>query len=474
MDRRILISILVIALVICLILSCVSIAGAIFFIGDLGDRAGFADPTETAIPRLASPTPPATPGEDPARDPVSPEATPIDPATASQMDAIQVQVIQERGLEPQGDFTRVLFSPDRLRQRVLDDFLEDYTPEDAEQDVTVLAAFGLIEPGFDLHSFYIELLSEQIAGFYDNETKEMVVVQGEGFGGMERMTYAHEYVHALQDQNYDIKNGLNFSDESCEEDSERCAAIQALMEGDASLTEMNWFVSHATSQDQSDLMDFYSSFESPVFDSAPAFMAEDFIYPYDQGLIFVQYLYERGGWGAVDRAYRDLPVSTEQILHPERYPDDKPIPVALPDLLPVLGDGWEELDRNVMGEWYTMLLLGYGQEANARLSADEAAQAAAGWGGDAYVVYHQPESGAVALVLHTTWDAAAEAVEFSAAFQDYARRRFGAPSEEQPDLNTWQTDLGTHTFRLDGDQTTWIFAPDAETSTAIWQLIQTP
>ena len=71
-----------------------------------------------------------------------------------------------------------------------------------------MAAFGLINPDFDLQNLYIDLYSEQIAGFFDIEENEMVVVQGEGFGGVERFVYAHEYTHVLQDQNFDIENGL--------------------------------------------------------------------------------------------------------------------------------------------------------------------------------------------------------------------------------------------------------------------------
>ena len=69
------------------------------------------------------------------------------------------------------------------------------------------------------------------------------------------------------------------------------------------------------------------------------------------------------------------PESTEQILHPDRYPDDKPVLVELPDLKPTLGDGWTELDSNVMGEWYTYLLLGKGRSQSFRLSEAQAHQA---------------------------------------------------------------------------------------------------
>ena len=267
MNRRILISCLVLVLVVCVVLSAVSILGAGFLFREAAQSSEDIPAAESGNSQDAREQTPQETGPD---IPSGEAESSISPDTAAQMELIQRQVIRDRGLQPNGEFTRVLFTSDQLRQRVLDDFLEDYTPEDAQQDVIVLSAFGLLNPEFDFYNFYVDLLSEQVAGFYDNETKEMVVVGGKEFGGIERMTYAHEYVHALQDQNYDIKYGLNYSEDGCENESERCAAIQALLEGDASLSQLNWFLSHATAEDRTDVLSFYDTNESPVFDSAPA------------------------------------------------------------------------------------------------------------------------------------------------------------------------------------------------------------
>ena len=214
----------------------------------------------------------------------------------------------------------VLLSPDQLRTNVVNDFLADYTDEENADDVLELSIIGLLDPGFDLRSLYIDLLSEQIAGYYDNETAEMFVVLGQGFQGPERLTYSHEYTHVLQDQNYDIKYGLNYNDDACEVDTERCAAIQALIEGDATVSQAIWFQYYATADDKQQVSDFYNSLKSPVYDNAPAFLKEDFVFPYNQGSTFVQDLYSNGGWASVDAAYLNPPDSTEQILHPNLYP----------------------------------------------------------------------------------------------------------------------------------------------------------
>jgi hypothetical protein len=264
---------------------------------------------------------------------------------SEEISLIQSQVIEDRGLQPDNPVPVVLLSPEELRQNVTNDFLADYTDEEMADDQIELGAIGLIDPGFDLKGFYTELFSEQVAGYYDNDIGEMFVVKGDGFEGPEHLTYAHEFTHVLQDQTYDIENGLNYSDETCEVDTERCAAIQALIEGDATLSEFNWFQYYAPTEDQQEIIDYINSMNSPIYDSAPAFLQDDFVFAYNQGLQFVQSFYDEGGWPAVDVIYKNPPVSTEQILHPELYPAETPIPVDLPDLTSTLGDGWRSFTQ---------------------------------------------------------------------------------------------------------------------------------
>jgi hypothetical protein len=384
----------------------------------------------------------------------------LDASLSDEIDQIQSQVIQERSLQPNHPVPVVLLSPDELRNNVVNDFLADYTDEKVTDDVMELSTIGLLEPGFDLRNLYINLLSEQVAGYYDNDVGEMFVVQGEGFQGPERLTYSHEFTHVLQDQNYDIKNGLNYSDETCKVDTERCAAIQALLEGDATLSQTIWYQYFSTDKDKQQISDYYDSLKTPVYDSAPDFLKEDFVFPYDQGSTFVQDLFTKGGWDAVDAAYKDPPVSTEQILHPDLYPSDKPIPVTLPDLTTSLGEGWREVSRNQMGEWYTYLVLARGVKENARLDDSTAQSAAAGWGGDNYVVLHNDATGQTAFVMKSVWDTPNDATEFAAAFESYATARFGVSGTKDGNTTTWSYDNGTTTLYESGSTTIWITAPD--------------
>jgi hypothetical protein len=434
-------------------------------------------PTEAVTEQPVN-TPQAEVSPTQAESPVVEPPGDIPAETLETMQTIEDQVVEIRGLLPdESEFFRVLLSPTQLAERVKNDFLQDYTPEDARKDAVVLALFGLLEPDFDMLSFYQALLSEQIAGFYDDETKEMVVIQGNRFGGPEKTTYAHEFTHALQDQNFKIKEGLGFDDERCEEDTERCAAIQALLEGDATLTEENWLINYSSFRDKQELLEFYNSYESPIFESSPAFMQEDFLFPYLQGRTFVQHYFDLSGWQGINDLYQNPPVSTEQILHPENYPADTPMPVNLPDLTAVLGDGWEEVDRNVLGEWYTFLMLARAEEPETRLEDDRATSAAAGWGGDTYLVYSHTDNPASILIYQSVWDTQQDADEFAEAFVDYGELRFGpAPATPQSGTWIWQSAEGYVWFSYDRQSgvTRWIIAPDETTARLVLDNLASP
>ncbi|MEJ2302410.1 MAG: hypothetical protein P8Y14_12870 [Anaerolineales bacterium] len=492
-TRRILASCVVILLVMCVCLSIATISGAGLFILNRSQASApsLIGPSLAAQPTVSSPTvedlkpeittqsPAGGSNESPTSQPSLQEDStgaqsnlPVE--ITRQMDEIQNEVIDLRDLQPNQPVERELLTPEQLRQRVIEDFLKDYSKEEARDDAVSLAAFGLLKPDFDLYDLQVDLLSEQVAGFYDDETKKMYIVQGEGFQGPERLTYAHEYDHALQDQNYDIENGLNFNDEACEKDTERCAAVQSLLEGDASLIEIEWLSTYASPQDLSDIQRFYSNYKSPVYDSAPAFLKEDFLFPYTYGQSFVSYLHDEGGWNAVDQAYGNPPVSTEQILHPEKYPHDTPIGVSLPDLSGSLGEGWQEVDRGVMGEWYTYLILAFGLDEHARLGEDEAQMAAAGWGGDAYEVYYNSREDETVMVLQTTWDSQKDASEFSTAFQQYADGRFGSSKGSSSGGQIWEIPGTYLQFQTNGLTTTWLQAPDSTVAAAVDQALREP
>jgi hypothetical protein len=455
MEKKHGITLIVLVLTACLLLSAALIGGSIWI---FKATKNYIAPTQAAAS-----TPPTVATLSPSQPGSTPQPEGLSTDVLNQMDEIQSQVEQIRRLSLKTDLKRDLLTPEQLKDKVVNDFFDGYTAEDAQKDARVLSTLGLLQPGYDLLDLYVNLYTEQIAGYYDSQTKDMYVVSGEGFGGMERMTYAHEFTHALQDQNYDLENGLKLNDDYCKEHTEYCGATSALIEGDATLSEVQWFQQFATRQDYNDYLQAQKDYASPVFDSAPPFMKEDLLFPYSQGYDFVNSLYEQGGWNAVDAAFLNPPTTTEQILHPEKYPAETSIPVDMPDFTSMLGDGWSEYDRNEMGEWYSYLIFAYPVSNSYAVNDEEAKTATAGWGGDTYVYYMNENSQDYLFAWRTTWDTGTDAVDFFNTAQNYGKSRWGIASTQTANSMTWSdTSDGMVTMRLEGSDVLWLMGSSAD------------
>jgi hypothetical protein len=173
--------------------------------------------------------------------------------------------------------------------------------EDFPVDEALYKLLGLLSPTADLATLLIELYGEQVAGFYDGDTGELVVpIRDDGFSPVQKATMVHELTHSLTDQNFDFHTGYQamFDEQRYDE----AAAYQALIEGDASLNE----VLYLQTLSQTELGEFFAEalqVGTGQLDAAPRFIQETLIFPYDTGLAFVQDLYLTSGWGRVDEAY---------------------------------------------------------------------------------------------------------------------------------------------------------------------------
>ena len=413
-------------------------------------------------------SPPAVAPTVPATVSATPSAAASGPGPApDELHQLQQQVVNLRGLSPTGPLAETILPANEIRQRLLDDLLGDYTPEQAADDGRLFSLLGLVDGDIDLWTLYRDLYAEQVAGFYDPQVGRMYIVSGQGWTGVERLTYVHEFTHALQDQVYDLETGLRFSDEACREGGERCRALSALIEGDATLVEEQWLRTYARPEDLEALLALSSTVASPVFDSAPAFLQKDLLFPYEHGLEYVRTLYLRDGWSSVDRVHSHPPESTEAILHPGSSPGPAATAVDLGDQAAALGEGWRELSAGVLGEWYTRLML------ETQLAEGESETAAAGWGGDAYVALRNDAAGTEALVLLTVWDRPLDAYEFASAMVRLAEARFG-PTTGTPAGSTWTWQEGDVRLERAYTQTLWILAPNAAAAEDLRQAVEFP
>jgi hypothetical protein len=322
-----------------------------------------------------------------------------------------------------------------------DDLLAEWRDSDAaretEAEALVLERLGVLPLDFDILEVLEWSTSTGVLGYYDPETRSMTVVaDGSEAGPGELMVLAHEHAHALQDQHF----GLGADDTL---DSEAVLALDALAEGEATLVMAIWVMKRLGAAGLEEL----ETTDIPT-DTMPVATVPDLLYragefPYIDGSAFVYDVFEDGGWEAVDALWEEPPVSSEQIMHPERYPGDVPEIVDLPDIAGALGTDWELATEMVMGEMQIGVLLADGaswddgdSEKAFSFPLLENAHAAEGWGGDRLLHLTGPDED-WAIVWQTTWDRRTDAQEFAEAAQAaFADLPFAWQVREGDDVST--------------------------------------
>ena len=373
---------------------------------------------------------------------------------------VEANVIELRGLPLLSPITPVVLSRDALRDRLATEAAAETTPEEARADVLELSAFDFLEPDYDLYAAQLQLQSDGILGFYDPETAEFVVVSdGALLDAPTLYTHAHEFVHALQDQHYDLEA---LTDEAL--DSEAQAAVRALAEGEASLVQYLYLAErdYFTPDEVDVIVNDSAQTDDSFLDEYPPVLINNLAFPYVSGSRFVGELYRAGGFAAIDAAWANPPQSTEHILHPERYrAGDAPQIVALAPLTDTLGVGWQEIENNVMGEFFLREYL------DQQLPATTAARAALGWGGDRYAVYWNEATGGLVMALRAVWDTPADAAEFAAAYADYPAGLFDVAPQTQADGSTCWVGDDAICFRQVEEESFVVRAPDVATAGAV-------
>jgi hypothetical protein len=257
-------------------------------------------------------------------------------------------------------------------------------------------------------------------GFYSFTDNKLALVTEEAgnISIVDRLTLAHEYVHSLQDDRFDLAK-LNKLEDKDGANTNYGTTVECLMEGDATFSMVRYAVEKLDAEQQQALLDEWAKEEEGGLDEHeyPPALERYIAFPYDQCADFVQYIFAEGGWSAVDRAYENVPVSTEQILHPEKYlAGEKPLTLELPDLSDSLGAGWKQLDDSMFDEFdvYNYLLTSLeGQEKDAERAATDAAD---GWGGGRTAVYAGDDPSRVLIHLRLDWDSQPDTIGFVNTF----------------------------------------------------------
>lgn len=355
-------------------------------------------------------------------------------------DAVAKEVARIRGLPLKRPIPNEVVDRDELRRRLLQMAAEEKAKTDTAAEGLALARWGLVPLDTNYEALLIDLLTEQIAGYYDPDTKRLTISKSAGDdAGWAELVLAHEIDHGLQDQTFDLKK---FEDEVPEGEGDARVARRALVEGDGVALMLEVMLSRSGAKVPWSNPQVTEAIEQAMatpgnegIDRAPLAIREAMIFPYRAGFSFVAALRRRQPWSAVDAAFRRPPRSTEQILHPERYAaDDKPVPVRI-GALPALR-GFGRAHETVWGELgFQLFLRSHGADAAA------AEQAAAGWGGDRAVVFardadRRPQR--ATGVSRSEWDSEVDAIEAAeAAVKAIDAAVTGAIVEHGPTRTRW-------------------------------------
>ncbi len=294
---------------------------------------------------------------------------------------------------------------------------------------------GLLPPDYDLLAETLEVLEEQVGGFYD-PADEAFYLMDTFRGDIARVILAHELTHALDDQHFDIDGRI----EALGKDSDALFAYHAVVEGSGTSVMNRWMLERMAELDPKALADG-GGISMEAVSQAPPYVWKPLIATYLCGAAFLQRS-EQVMAGQVrppspddfDLAFRHPPRSSEQVLHPgkfwgkvpghrgmppEKVPMDEPVRVRL--AAEALPEGWQATYQDTLGELGLALIAEPlaergGLEASKILGVRFTSDAAAGWGGDRFALLEGP-GGACALVGVTVWDDGAQADEFLAALR---------------------------------------------------------
>jgi hypothetical protein len=330
--------------------------------------------------------------------------TPVPPGTTPPAIAqVEHEVETVRGLTYEHPVAVQPVTPAQMDAKVAASFNGSYPAGFYARRTLAWRALGVIPAGADIRRSLLAFQTGEVVGFYNPDTGELVYIGNASLNDLaERFTLAHELTHAIDDQHFDLTRMDGIAAHCQDELGE--AALGAV-EGSA-----QYFASQVITRFPGGSVSSGGQGAASL-SGVPPFIVGMELWPYTAGQAFITALDQRGGLAAVNQALRHWPVSTAQVMHPDRYPNDLPVPVNIPELAKTLGPGWRDLDVMQVGEEFLDQML------KLRMSDATASGATDGWGGGIYRAW--TDGTHTAVVLATVWDSPGDATAFAQATQDW-------------------------------------------------------
>jgi len=291
------------------------------------------------------------------------------------VDEIMRFVSKDTGLPLHHEIKKELIGRDAVQKYVEEKMAEDEDQKSMERSEVVLKKFGLLPREFHLRSFLIQLLREQIAAFYDSKKKTVFMLNWLTIES-QKPIMAHELTHALQDQTIDLEKWMDDARKDTKRSTdpdnaemdvdEESSARSAVAEGQGMAVMIDYSLAESgkTIKDFPRLVDMYIERMNiddgaPLLASAPLLLRESLMFPYRDGLRFVDAVLMAGG---VDRAFTALlyepPQSTHEVLMPQSYLRGEHMgAIRLPNVGKTLGKGFKQYDVGSIGQFDMVIML---------------------------------------------------------------------------------------------------------------------
>lgn len=343
------------------------------------------------------------------------------------------------------------------RQELMELLLQDseQMKEQMKAEGLVLHKLGLTSREFDLYEALIGLYGQGVAGFFNPDNKELNIIKNNNplarpmmqlledlamrlmLGvSQEEMILAHELTHALDDQYYDLMNIVDMS----QANSEHQLVRLAVTEGTAVSVQYDYLFrkqgiksyQNPALQSLLETVPGREAIPGDGLENVPPMVVRQMLWPYTIGnrLVFEARKRDQGKWDTVNKMFEDLPASSEQVLHPEKYldtPRDNPVVISLPSeaqLKALMGEKWHELSRDVMGEFRLWLYL-EDMFRDTRSGLRVAKGASEGWDGDTMVVMgHGDENDEIALLWVSRWDSEEDAAQWFKTYRHILTKKY--------------------------------------------------
>ncbi|HWB87073.1 MAG TPA: hypothetical protein VG675_23220 [Bryobacteraceae bacterium] len=388
------------------------------------------------LPLLISAAPPPAPSDENARE------------LCGEIAGIAQELTSISGMRLKHPVPCDFISKDKVNQFLKERVHEVASPEDIRAEELTLKKFGLVPQDFDLAKTTVDLLTEQAAAFYDYDKKKLFITDSTPSDSQEAVL-AHELSHAIADQNFNLSHFIRKGHQNDDSSTARLA----VMEGQATWLMSEYLARRAgqslsNSPSLAEMMSHLSESgagQYPVFDKSPLYLRETLVFPYTKGMLFQNAVNRHDGQAGFAEVFEDPPVSTQQILHPEKYFSHvKPTDPKLPD--PHLPHGYKSLIGGTLGELDHAVLL------RQFVGNERAEKIASHWRGSNFELRENKKAERVVLLYAAEWDTPEAARWYFDAYREALRKKWKKMqvASETPDLVTGEGDDGRFELSLQG------------------------